>query len=196
MRQELKRGFLMMVVMTVLTGLVYPGIVTALSQALFPDQANGSLVTVDGRVIGSRLVGQNFAKPQYFHPRPSAAGSGYDPMASGGSNLGPTSAKLIDRVKTSVEQYRRENPGWAGPIPADAVTTSASGLDPHISPANADIQAARVAQARGVPIDRVRALVAEYTNGRTLGILGDPRVNVLDLNLALDRRFSRSPASR
>jgi len=196
MRQELKRGFLMMVVMTVLTGLVYPGIVTALSQALFPDQANGSLVTVDGHVIGSGLIGQSFTQPEYFHPRPSAAGNGYDPMASGGSNLGPTSAKLIDRVKASVEQYRRENPGWTDAIPADAVTASASGLDPHISPANADIQATRVAKARGVQVDRVRALIADNTNGRTFGILGDPHVNVLELNLALDRRFRKSPAAR
>ena len=191
MAKELKPAFLMMVVMTVLTGLVYPAVVTALAQVMFRDRANGSLIEANGEVVGSRLIGQNFTKPEYFHPRPSAAGSGYDPTASGGSNLGPTSAKLIDRIKASVAQYRSENPDFTGPIPADAVTASASGLDPHISPRNAEIQSERVAKTRRVSNDQVQALVARFTEGRTLGFLGEPRVNVLELNLALDAQFLR-----
>jgi len=138
-----------MVVMTVLTGLIYPALVTTVAQVVFPGQAHGSLVSVDGKIVGSALIGQTFARPEYFHARPSAAGAGYDASSSGGSNYGPTNQKLIDRVKASVDQYRKENPDYTGPIPADAVTTSASGLDPHISPANAGIQVARVAKARG-----------------------------------------------
>lgn len=188
MLKELKTGFLMMVALTVITGLLYPALITAVAQVAFRDQANGSLVTVNGQIVGSRLIGQNFSRPEYFHPRPSAAGAnGYDATASGGTNLGPTSAKLFDRVKASVEQYRKENGGYAGPIPADAVTSSASGLDPHISPANADIQAARVARARGMPIEQVKAAVAQHTDARTFGFLGEPTVDVLELNLALDR---------
>jgi potassium-transporting ATPase KdpC subunit len=188
MWSALKPAFRMMVVMTVLTGLVYPAIVTAIAQIAFRDQADGSLIVSNGQVIGSRLIGQAFSRPEYFHPRPSAAGDkGYDASASGGSNLGPTSAKLIDRVKASIAQYRRENPGYSGAIPADAVTASASGLDPDISPDNASIQAARVARARGLAVDDVRALVAQHTEGRTMGFLGEPTVNVLELNLALDR---------
>lgn len=175
---------------TVLTGLVYPGVVTALCQTLFRHQADGSLIELNGRVVGSSLIGQNFSKPAYFHPRPSAAGNdGYDATASAGSNHGPTSQKLIDRVKASAEQFRKENPDYQGPIPADLVTASGSGLDPDISPAAADAQAARVAKARGVSIDQVRQLIGANTQGRTLGFLGDPRVNVLSLNLDLDRRF-------
>jgi potassium-transporting ATPase KdpC subunit len=193
MLKELKPGLLMMIVMTVITGFVYPAVITVIAQAIFRDQANGSLVSFNGQVVGSRLLGQNFAKPEYFHPRPSAAGSnGYDPTATGGSNLGPTSAKLIDNVKKAIEQYRKDNPDFTGPIPADAVTTSASGIDPHISPANAEIQAARVAKARGLPIEQVQTLIAQHTEGRTLGFLGEPRVNVLELNLALDAQVSRN----
>jgi potassium-transporting ATPase KdpC subunit len=180
----------MMIVMTVLTGLAYPAAVTGLAQVLFPSQAHGSLVTANGRVVGSRLIGQNFAKPEYFHPRPSAAGAGYDAALSSGSNLGPTSQKLIDRVQASVDQYRKENPSYTGPIPADAVTASGSGLDPHISPANAEIQAARVAGARGVGVERVRALIAGATAHPWLGFIGESRVNVLELNLSLDQQLS------
>jgi K+-transporting ATPase ATPase C chain len=184
-------AFRITVVMTILTGLIYPALVTGVAQVLFPSQANGSLVTVDGKVVGSTLIGQNFAKPEYFHPRPSHAGVGYDASLSSGSNFGPTNQKLFDRVKASVEQYRKENPDHAGPIPADAVTASASGLDPHISPANADIQAARVARARAADAAAVRQLVAELTEQPWLGFIGEPRVNVLQLNLALDQRFAK-----
>jgi K+-transporting ATPase ATPase C chain len=177
---------------TILTGLVYPGIVTALCQAFFRSQANGSVVEVDGRTVGSALIGQNFTRPEYFHPRPSAAGSyGYDALASAGSNYGPTNQKLIDRVKASVDKFRAENPDYQGPIPADLVTASASGLDPHISPAAAEAQAARVAKVRGIPVEQVRQLIASLTEGRALGFLGEPRVNVLELNLKLDRLFPR-----
>jgi K+-transporting ATPase ATPase C chain len=176
-----------MLVLTVITGLVYPGVVTALCQALFHWQANGSMLKADGKEIGSALIGQNFTKPEYFHPRPSAAGSdGYDATASGGSNYGPTSQKLIDRVRSSVEQFRKENPDYTGPIPADLVTASASGLDPDISPASAEAQAARVAKARGISLGVVEQLIIQNTRGPDLGLLGEPRVNVLELNLELD----------
>jgi potassium-transporting ATPase KdpC subunit len=181
----------MTLVMTVLTGLVYPGLVTGICQLVFPKQANGSLMTKNGNVIGSELIGQNFSKPEYFQPRPSAAGSdGYDATASGGSNLGPTNQKLIDRVNASVEKFRKENPGYTGPIPADLVTASGSGLDPHLSPASADVQVARVAKARGVSEDQIRQVIGQFTQGRDLGFLGEPRVNVLLLNQALDERFA------
>lgn len=179
----------MVLAMTALTGLAYPLAMTAAAQVLFPRQANGSLVTrADGSVLGSDLLGQNFAAPGYFHPRPSAAGpDGYDATASGGSNLGPTSAKLVGQVAERVAAYRSENglPDAAA-VPADAVTASASGLDPDISPANAYLQAARVALARKLSVEQVRALVDRTTEGRFLGLLGEPRVNVLRLNLALD----------
>jgi K+-transporting ATPase ATPase C chain len=245
MWKELKVGLLMMVAMTVLTGLAYPALITAVAQLVFRDQANGSLVSIDGQIVGSRLIGQNFTKPQYFHPRPSAAGStGYDATASGGTNLGPTSAKLFngttklddkknevvdfDGVKDRIVHYCLENDipftssqpldtfkGVQGalddvrlikafnddkaplmilpktPIPADAVTGSASGLDPHISPRNAELQAARVARARGVSVEQVTAIVAQHTDDRTLGILGEPAVNVLELNLALDAQLPK-----
>jgi K+-transporting ATPase ATPase C chain len=192
MWSQISVAFRVTAVLTVLTGLIYPAVVTGIAQAIFPRQAHGSLLTDGGRVLGSELIGQNFAKPEYFHPRPSAAGqNGYDATASTGSNYGPTNQKLIDRVKASVEQYRKENSDFTGPIPADAVTASASGLDPHISPANADIQSARVAKARGVEIASVRRLIADATEKPWLGFYGEPRVNVLRVNLALDRQFPR-----
>jgi K+-transporting ATPase ATPase C chain len=248
MLKELKVGFLMMAVMTVLTGLVYPALITIIAQVIFPDQANGSLIVSNGQVIGSRLLGQGFTKPEYFHPRPSAAGSGYDPTASAGSNLGPTSAKLLNGI-VNTDDKGVESVGYDGfkvrvvhyavdngipfdssvpldtfkdadgnlddvklikaftdektpltftpktPIPADAIAASASGLDPHISPANAALQVSRVAQARNVSVDQVQALVAQHTEGRTLGILGEPHVNVLELNLALDGQFPAPPAA-
>jgi K+-transporting ATPase ATPase C chain len=242
MFSELKPGLRMMLVMTVLTGFVYPALVTGIARIVFRDQADGSLVVSNGRVVGSRLIGQNFTRPEYIHPRPSAAGSGYDATASGGTNLGPTSAKLIngttklddkknevvdfDGIKNRIVHYCLDNgipydsslpldrfTDGQGilddvklikafndekaplvftprtPIPADAVTASASGLDPHISPANARAQAARVAKARGVPVEQVLDAIARHTEGRTLGFLGEPRVNVLELNLDLDARL-------
>lgn len=179
----------LVIVMTVLTGFLYPGIVTGLCQWLFPTTANGSLIRVNGRVVGSSLIGQNFTKPEYFHPRPSAAGGGYDASNSGSSNYGPTNQKLIDRVKNSIAEFRKANPDYKGPIPADLLTTSASGLDPDISLASAEAQAARVAVARDVPLEEVRRLIHQHTEERELGFLGGPRVNVLELNLALDKRF-------
>jgi K+-transporting ATPase ATPase C chain len=244
MLKELKPGFLLMVVMTVLLGLIYPALITVIAQVAFPDRANGSLIVKNGEVIGSRLLGQSFAKPEYFHPRPSSAGSGYDASASAGSNLGPTSAKLMngaintddkgvesvafDGLKVRIVHYCVENgipyqsstpldafkddqgnlddiklikafsddkaPLVFRPmssIPADAVTGSASGLDPDISPANAELQAARVGMARGVPVDGISRLIAQHTAGRTFGLLGEPHVNVLELNLAVDEAFPK-----
>jgi K+-transporting ATPase ATPase C chain len=192
MWQQLGTGFKMMLVLTVLTGLLYPGVVTGLCQVLFPARANGSLIVANGHAIGSELIGQNFKRPEYFQPRPSAAGNdGYDPMASGASNLGPTSQKLADRVKDSVASFRKNNPDYTGPIPADLVTSSGSGLDPDISPASAEAQAARIARARGIPVEQVRVLIAAHTQGRDLGFLGEPRVNVLEINLALDQAAPR-----
>lgn len=192
MLRHLASAFRVTVLFTVLTGLIYPAVVTALCQLLFPRQANGSLIMVNGQVVGSELIGQKFTRPEYFHARPSAAGSdGYDAAASAGSNCGPTNRKLIDRVKAAVEGFRKENPDYQGPIPADLVTSSASGLDPHISPAAAAAQAARIAKARGITLDQVLLLVRLHTEGRKMGFLGEPRVNVLQLNLALDRNFSR-----
>ncbi len=181
-----------MLILTVLTGLIYPGVVTALCQLLFHWQANGSMLKVGGQEIGSALIGQNFTKPEYIHPRPSAAGNdGYDATASGGSDYGPTNQKLIDRVKASLEQFRKENPDYTQPIPADLLTASASGLDPDISPASAEAQAARVAKARGIGLEQVDQLIAQETKGPDLGFLGEPRVNVLELNLKLDQQFPR-----
>ena len=189
MWQQLLPGLRMTLVMTVLTGLIYPLAVTGLCQLLFPDKANGSLIAVNGQVVGSELIGQNFTKPEYFQPRPSAAGNdGYDATASGGSNLGPTNKKLIDRVQASADKFHKDNPAYSGAIPADLLTASGSGLDPHISPASAGAQAERVAKARGVSLDHIRALIASHTEGRDLGFLGEPRVNVLLLNLALDQQ--------
>jgi K+-transporting ATPase ATPase C chain len=245
MLKELKSGVLMMAVFTVITGFAYPALITVIAQSFFSDQANGSLIVSNGQVIGSHLIGQRFAKPEYFHSRPSSAGnSGYDPTATAGSNLGPTSAKLLngtinrddrnneivdfDGIKDRVVHYCLDNDvpyessaplqqfkdaqgqlddvklikafnddrsplifRATDPIPPDAVTASASGIDPHISPRNAEIQSARVAKARGVSVDQVRALVAQHTEGRTLWILGEPHVNVLELNLAMDAQFSK-----
>ena len=181
----------MTLLMTILTGLIYPGVVTGLCQLLFHDQANGSLITVNGQIVGSSLIGQAFSRPKYFHGRPSAAGNGYDGTASGGSNLGPTSQKLIDRVKTDVADFRKENPDYIGLIPADLLTASGSGLDPHISAASAEAQVARVAKARGASEERIRLLIAANREGRDLGFMGEPRVNVLKLNLDLDRQLPK-----
>jgi K+-transporting ATPase ATPase C chain len=242
MIEELGPGFRLTLVFTILTGLLYPAVMTGISQLIFPRQANGSLAAINGKVVGSSLIGQNFAKPQYFHPRPSSAGSGYDAGASAGSNLGPTSAKLLrgtiktddkknevvdfDGISLRIVHYCLENDipyessvsldqfkngqgdlddvklikafndekapllfTAKAPIPAEAVTASSSGLDPHISPANAEAQSSRVVKARGASLDQVKQLIAESTEGPDLGFLGEPGVNVLRLNIALDQRF-------
>jgi K+-transporting ATPase ATPase C chain len=192
MWQQILPGIRIKLFMTILLGVLYPLAITGISQTLFPHQANGSLITAGGKVIGSELIGQNFSKPEYFQPRPSAAGNdGYDPTASSGSNYGPTNQKLIDRVKTSIDKFRKENPDYTGPLPADLVTASASGLDPHISPDSAAAQTARVAKARGVSVTEVGQMVAQMTEGPSLGLLGESRVNVLKLNMALDQQFPR-----
>jgi len=172
---------------TLLFGLVYPLAVTGLSHLLFPKQANGSLIEKNGQILGSRLIGQPFTSDKYFHSRPSAAGTGYDAMASSGSNLGPTNQQLVDRVKQDVAKLQQENPGVA--IPADLVTTSGSGLDPDISPAAAKFQIPRIARARGISAETLRPLVARHTQQRQWGILGEARVNVLELNLDLDATY-------
>jgi K+-transporting ATPase ATPase C chain len=186
--KNLLTAVLMTIVTTVLFGLVYPLVVTGLAQVIFPENANGQLIRgADGTVIGSRLLGQPFVSPGYFRSRPSAAGAnGYDATASGGSNLGPTNPTLIARVKADVEKLQQENPGK--PVPIDLVTTSGSGLDPHISPAAAEFQVAGVARERGMSEDELRQIIGEHTEGRQFGFLGEPRVNVLELNLALDER--------
>lgn len=195
-KNQLRPAIVMTLVLMVVTGLVYPGIVTGIAQAVFPRQANGSMVTADGRVVGSELIAQGFASPAYFHPRPSAAGSGYDATASAGTNKGPTDRKLADTlVAQSVAEAVREDGAAPGRVPADMATRSASGLDPHVSPANARLQVARVAAARGVDAARVRALVARRVEGRTFGLLGEPRVNVLLLNLDLDRALGMPRAN-
>ena len=185
MMKNLVTAVLITIVTTILLGLVYPLIVTGLAQVIFPDKANGQLIrAADGSVLGSRLLGQPFSSPGYFRSRPSA--NGYDSGASSGSNLGPTNQKLIDRVKADVEKLQAENPGK--PVPVDLVTTSGSGLDPHISPAAAEFQVPRVARERGMSEAEVRSIVAAHTEERQLGFLGEPRVNVLELNLDLDNR--------
>lgn len=192
MFQQLIPALRAAILLTVLTGLIYPAVITGICQLLFPDQANGSLLVRHGKVIGSRLIGQNFTRPEYFHPRPSNAGAnGYDASNSGGFNQGPTNQKLADRIKAAAEQFRKENPSFTGPIPADAFTGSASGLDPDISVANARIQAARVAKARGLSEDQVQQQIIAATKSRDLGFLGEPRVNVTEINLALDQHSER-----
>ena len=192
MHRQIAPAFRLMLVVTVLTGLIYPGLVTALCRVFFPWQANGSMLKAGGKEVGSAHIGQNFSKPEYFHPRPSAAGNdGYDATASTGSNYGPTSQKLIDRVRASLEQFRKENPDYTGPIPADLLTASGSGLDPDISPASAEAQAPRVAKARGLSLEQVNDLITQNTKGPDLGFLGASRVNVLELNLKLDQQFPR-----
>jgi len=189
MRRQLLPALGMLVVFTVLTGLVYPLVMTGIGQAAFHDKANGSLVEQNGKVVGSKWIGQNFTKPQYFHPRPSAAGNnGYDPTLSSGSNLGPTNPDFLKAVRERVAAYRKEN-GLAADatVPVDAVTASASGLDPDISVANARIQARRVADERGLSLAQLLGLIDDHTDGRGLGFLGETGVNVLELNLALDR---------
>ena len=193
-RQHLRPAVVLTLLLCAITGLVYPGVVTALAQLLFPWQANGSLIERNGQTVGSRLIGQAFTAPYYFHSRPSAAGAGYDATASGGTNKGPTDRKLADTlIAQAVDQVVKQDGAEKGHIPSDMVTASASGLDPHISPANAMLQVARVARERGATSEAVRALVDRHTQGRQFGILGDPVVNVLELNLALDSLFPRRP---
>jgi potassium-transporting ATPase KdpC subunit len=190
-KKQLLTAIWMTLATTVLLGIVYPLLMTGLAQVLFPSQANGSLIHTGGKTLGSHLIGQPFTSPGYFHSRPSAAGvAGYDGTASGGSNLGPTNKTLVDRISASVQALQAENPG--APIPVDLVTASGSGLDPDISPAAAEFQVPRIARERKMSEADVRALVGKYTSGRQWGFLGEPRVNVLDLNLALDQATGRN----
>jgi K+-transporting ATPase ATPase C chain len=189
MYKELRAAVLITILFTVLTGILYPLAVTGAAQTLFPKQANGSFVERRGQVVGSALIGQSFARPEYFHPRPSAAGTGYDGGASSGSNLGPTNPSLVDRLSKGAAQFRAENPTYKGAIPSDAITASGSGLDPEISPANAKAQVARVAGTRGIDPGAVQTVVETFTKQRTFGVLGEPRVNVVELNMKLDEMF-------
>jgi K+-transporting ATPase ATPase C chain len=186
-KRNLIAAVLMTVVTTFLLGIVYPLVVTGVAQVMFHDQANGQLIEQNGKVIGSRIIGQAFSSPGYFRSRPSAAGTGYDATSSGGTNLGPTNKKLVDAVKAAAEAAQKENPGT--PVPVDLVTSSASGLDPHISPAAADFQVPRVARERGISEGEVRRALEAHTTGRQWGFLGEPVVNVLELNLALDGQY-------
>ena len=184
MKKNLRISVLMTIATTVLLGIIYPLVVTALAQVLFKDKADGQLIVQDGKVLGSRIIGQSFSGAGYFHSRPSAAGAGYDAGSSAGSNLGPTNQHLIDRVREDVARVQADQPGRV--VPVDLVTTSASGLDPDISPAAAEFQISRVARERGRSEEAVRELVQQHTQGRQFGVLGEPRVNVLELNLSLD----------
>jgi potassium-transporting ATPase KdpC subunit len=187
MKKNLITAVLMTVATTILLGIIYPLVVTGLAQVLFPKQANGQLIQKDGKVVGSSIVGQGFSGPSYFHSRPSSAGNGYDAANSNGSQLGPTNQKLIDRVKGDVANAQVDHPGT--PVPIDLVTASASGIDPHITPAAAEFQVSRVARERGTTVEQLRELVSKHTEGRQLGFLGEARVNVLELNLDLDQQF-------
>ena len=192
MKKNLITAVLMTAVTTVLFGLLFPLLITGLAQVLFPSKANGQLLTRNGRIVGSRLIGQSFSSRGYFHSRPSSAGTGYDAGNSGGSNLGPTNASLIARVKTDADRLQAENPGV--PIPMDLLTASGSGLDPHISPEAADFQVPRIAKERGLSEDAVRKAVRQHQEPRQFGFLGEPRVNVLELNLALDEISPKPPS--
>jgi K+-transporting ATPase ATPase C chain len=192
MKKNLITAVLMTIATTILLGIAYPLVVTGIATVLFPASANGQLIQRDGKSVGSRIIGQAFTGPGYFHSRQSAAGNGYDAANSGGTNLGPTNQKLIDRVRQDTASLQAENPGKS--VPVDLVTTSASGLDPHISPASAEFQVPRIARERGMPADELRQLVAKHTAGRQLGFLGEPRVNVLELNLDLDSKGLQSTA--
>lgn len=194
MKRNLITAVLMTIATTIVLGIIYPLVVTALAQALFHDKANGELIVKDGKVVGSRLIGQTFISDRYFHSRPSAAGNGYDAANSSASNLGPTNHALIDRVNASVPQLKAENPNQ--PVPIDLVTTSGSGLDPDITPASAEFQIPRIAKVRGMSEATVRSLVAKHTEGRQFGFLGESRVNVLELNLDLDAWSPQTTASR
>ena len=185
--RNLVTAVLMTIVTTVILGVIYPLAITGIAQVAFPERANGQLIARDGRVVGSKIIGQGFSSPGYFRPRPSAAGAGYDAANSAGTQLGPTNRKLMDAVKANVEAARKENPD--APVPVDLVTTSASGLDPHISPAAADFQVPRVARERGLPEAELRRIVGANTAGRQFGFFGEARVNVLELNLALDALY-------
>jgi K+-transporting ATPase ATPase C chain len=190
MKKNLFTAVLMTVSTTILLGIVYPLVVTGIAQVLFPKQANGQLIYRDGQIVGSSIIGQGFTGTAYFHSRPSAAGNGYDAANTNGSQLGPTNQKLIDRVKGDVANDQSDHPGEA--VPVDLVTASASGIDPHITPAAAEFQVPRIARERGTTVDRVRDLIARHTEGRQLGFLGESRVNVLELNLDLDQNFPAS----
>lgn len=187
MKKNLVISVPMTIATTILLGIIYPLVVTGISQVLFPKKANGQFIEANGKIVGSRIIGQTFTSPGYFHSRPSAAGNGYDATASNGSQLGPTNQKLVDRVKGDVAAAQAENPGT--PIPIDLVTASGSGLDPELSPAAAAFQIPRIAKARGISEAQTRELVAKHTENRQLGFLGEPRVNVLELNLELDKQF-------
>lgn len=197
LRRQLRPAIVLTVVLCVITGVIYPGIVTGLAQLLFPRQANGSVVTVNGQIVGSSLIGQSFEAADYFHGRPSAAGAGYDATASGGTNKGPTDAKLADTlIAQAVDSVVAQDGGVKGQIPSDMVTSSGSGLDPHVSPATALLQVARVAHARNAADSVVRALVTRHIESRQLGVLGEPVVNILELNLALDSLLPRQRGAR